>query len=417
MDFISYDEQMEIARELEVHHAIFERIWSTGKIIATSDPKMPTACVTFDYKGNHLNFYVNTYFWENQTFIQKCFVLSHECMHVALNHGFRSIHTQNPLELKIINIAQDLVINHGLVNLYGYKRLEVDPENEYCWIDTVFKEHDVIAENETFEYYYNKIKNHPDCEEIVGNCKTVDVHNFGDTNFEEVIEDIVENMNPDELTNIFNEQAKKGGLFAGTKTGSELYKVTLKPVVKKKKWETVIEKFVRSKIKQMDNTVDQWIFTNRRFSLLDDSLILPMEHEVMEENKKYDMVDMWFFLDTSPSCDHLKDRFFNAARSVPTDKFNIRTFTFHTGVDEFSLNTGKGFRRGYGTRFDIMEIKIQRIIRTEGIKYPDAVFVVTDGMGNHVRPEYPERWYWFLSRNHTNCIPSKSKTYLLSEFY
>ncbi|MFM0827348.1 hypothetical protein, partial [Klebsiella oxytoca] len=30
-------------------------------------------------------------------------------------------------------------------------------------------------------------------------------------------------------------------------------------------------------------------------------------------------------------------------------------------------------------------------------KYPEAVFVITDGYGNNVKPEKPDNWYWFIT--------------------
>jgi len=42
--------------------------------------------------------------------------------------------------------------------------------------------------------------------------------------------------------------------------------------------------------------------------------------------------------------------------------------------------------------------------------------LITDGYGNYVHPEKPERWYWFLSHNYKAYIPAKSKTFMLSDY-
>jgi predicted metal-dependent peptidase len=84
-------------------------------------------------------------------------------------------------------------------------------------------------------------------------------------------------------------------------------------------------------------------------------------------------------------------------------------------VEETSLKSNKIYGGG-GTSFNIMENKIQSIMKSENKKYPKAVFVITDGYGNKVSPEKPEKWYWFLSANYTHYIPSQSKTYKLSDF-
>ena len=51
-------------------------------------------------------------------------------------------------------------------------------------------------------------------------------------------------------------------------------------------------------------------------------------------------------------------------------------------------------------------------------KYPDAIFVITDGDGNHISPEYPDRWYWFLGGSYTTTryIPPLSKTFMLKDY-
>ena len=51
------------------------------------------------------------------------------------------------------------------------------------------------------------------------------------------------------------------------------------------------------------------------------------------------------------------------------------------------------------------------------MKYPGAVFVITDGFGNEVRPKHPERWHWFLTeRNMKTFIPEKSAVHSLKDF-
>jgi len=50
------------------------------------------------------------------------------------------------------------------------------------------------------------------------------------------------------------------------------------------------------------------------------------------------------------------------------------------------------------------------------LNYPKAIFIISDGMGNSVKPQKPENWYWFLSVNCIRHIPKKSKFYNLSDF-
>jgi len=131
-----------------------------------------------------------------------------------------------------------------------------------------------------------------------------------------------------------------------------------------------------------------------------------MEIDDGEETK----IELYFFQDCSYSCYHLKDRFFNAAKSLPEDRFDVKLFTFDTRVYESSLKSGKlyGFS---GTRFDIIEQHLQTVK-----PHPRAIFVITDGAGNVVNPQHPDRWFFFLSAKNTRYIPAKSHTYDLGDF-
>ena len=142
-------------------------------------------------------------------------------------------------------------------------------------------------------------------------------------------------------------------------------------------------------------------------------LMLPSDFD--DDKIKYEKIDVWFFCDTSGSCLHFKERFFNAARSLSPEKFKLRLFSFDTEVYDADISTGKLYGGG-GTKFDIMEQRIQKEIKNKNIKYPSAVFVITDGFGNALQVQHPKRWYWFLSHNYRTCIPKNSNIYLLSQF-
>ena len=53
----------------------------------------------------------------------------------------------------------------------------------------------------------------------------------------------------------------------------------------------------------------------------------------------------------------------------------------------------------------------------EGKKYSNigAVFVITDGAGDYIKPENPKKWYWFLSENYRSCIPKNSYIFSLKD--
>ena len=72
---------------------------------------------------------------------------------------------------------------------------------------------------------------------------------------------------------------------------------------------------------------------------------------------------------------------------------------------------------GGGTSFQCIEDKIQEIVQKEGVKYPKAVFVITDGYAWRFNCEQPKNWYWFLTEGRsTDAIPEESHTFNLRDY-
>jgi hypothetical protein len=229
-----------------------------------------------------------------------------------------------------------------------------------------------------------------------------------------------ENDSPDDNGEDTKEgKPKGGGKKAGTGAGKiwTFADVDARKVKKKRKWETVIQRWTRMKLDTQFRDVEQWARTNRRFNEVVEGsgMMLPTEMEVEDMFWDEDQIEVWFFQDYSGSCFHLKDRFFKAAASLPPDKFKIRLFTFDTKVYETTLESRKVFGGG-GTAFQPIEDKIQAIMKAEKVKYPAAVFVVTDGYGSHVKPQHADRWYWFLSEACDSYVPQESQKFMLRDF-
>lgn len=201
---------------------------------------------------------------------------------------------------------------------------------------------------------------------------------------------------------------------AGSVAGRIAYKVNLnKKVSRKRKWETVIKKWSK-KFKEADRDEEQWTRRARRYSQISPSLLLPTEIE--NEHKSETRIKVRFYQDTSGSCYAFKDRFFAAARSLPTDRFDVELYCFDTQVYKASLEEGKLYGFG-GTRYDILEDHIRGQLKSGEItKHPEAVFVITDGYGTDIRPNKPDKWYFFLSTNTTINIPKECNIFMLSEF-
>ena len=194
---LSSSEFEEIAFKLEAHHSIFYKLWEMGEMVF--DDSIPTACVKFDRAGNYVSFHFNPEFWEQKTSYERLFIICHECLHVWLNHGLRTKNAEFP---QMVNTALDVVINHMLVDSFGFQRHKIADFKELCWIDTIFDEKDGDIEPEqTFEYYYNKIIESPNTKFV--DCKLVDSHDYlGDVDFDKIVDKLGEGLSEQERKEI-----------------------------------------------------------------------------------------------------------------------------------------------------------------------------------------------------------------------
>lgn len=407
---ISNEEWFEISLALEPHHAVFYKIWQMGKPVFNEE--IETAAVQFDDQGKFVWFHFNPQFWKRLQFKHKLFVISHEALHIILNHGIRTKDCN--VNRMATNVALDVVVNHTLVNNFGFARRDIVDWQDYCWVDTIFKDKKPLPpENEMYEYYYNLF------EKVYGDGgpgdgengpKTVDDHDgLSSGNWGEVIKELSECFSEEEkqsLKSTVNKHFQKTeteNQKAGTGTGGQWVFANVENVAPKKKWETVIKKWSRKYLTTTDKDTEQWVRLNRRMCMLPNDMFLPSDMEIEEYEDDKTRIQVWFFLDTSGSCWNLKDRFFNAAMSLPKKRFDIRLFCFDTKVEETTLESRKIYGGG-GTSFKIIEEEIQKHV-LQGENYPEAIWVITDGYGDRIKPQYPEKWSWFITNG-------GSKTYI-----
>lgn len=373
-----------------------------------------TAAVTFDKVGQSIEFLINYEFWNGLSKIERQFVICHESLHIILNHGVRMINNKNP---RLTNQALDIVVNHNLIEKFNFSRKDVDPENKYCWVDTVFPEKENIPADKAFEFYYNllEIQDQKSPSSNSGN-QTVDNHE-GMEGSEDIIKELNEQMSDIEkeaLKGMVEKhfvQDREGEHSIGTTSGGGWVFANCGVVKKKKKWETVIKKWAMKHMK--DAQEEQWARTSRRMMFFNNDLIIPTEAEI--EGYEKQKIQVYAFQDTSGSCAGFKDRFFKAFLSLPTDKFNIKMHCFDTQVFETTLESKKLYGFG-GTSFTCIENYIQNYVNKHNLIYPKAVWILTDGYGNFVKPQLPQNWYWFLSSSYTSCIPANSKIFMLKDF-
>lgn len=425
---ISNEDWFEISSALEIHHAVFYKLWQMGKPVF--DESIPTACVEWDSKGKFVVFRFNPSFWKRLDLYNRLFVICHEALHIILNHGVRTKDAAR-VNRGATNTALDIVINHSTVNNFGFVRSRIQDWQDYCWVDTVFKDKKPLpSDDKNFEHYYNLFEKvygdgGPGNGDGTGGCSTVDDHEslYGDSEnqedgegggkWDEAIDILNKELTEEEkesLKSTVNKHFQKPentakNQQAGSGTGGWVF-LKIDKVVKKKKWETVIKKWSKKYLKEKDKDVEQWARLNRRLVMLPKDMFLPSEMEVDDEDQEKTKIKVWFFLDTSGSCYGLKDRFFKAALSLPPERFDIRLFCFDTKVEETTLESRKIYGGG-GTSFSILEAEIQKEIREKGISYPEAVFVITDGYGNSIKPEMPHKWYWFITEGGTKTYIDK----------
>lgn len=420
----SAEEFMKIAFGLEDHHVIFNKFFCITKPVFSED--IPTACVAFDKIGDCINFMINPKFWSESSFEKKKFIASHECLHVILSHGFRMTNLHKG-ERKIANVAMDLVVNHMLVDRFGFNRQEVDPKNEFCWLDNVLKEkldakQIKLSPERSFEHYFNIIKENADRIETFEFDDHEGLDSFNCKEFVDKFKKQLEECNTDEMQSLKElieaGKLKEGnggketssGKQAGSEAGDLWRQIDLSRPVYKKKWETIIKGLCRKSLSTIE--VEQWARKPRRLTNISSNCFLPSDMEIDEVERSRPSI--WLYLDTSGSCSDLAPRFLKAARSIPPKHFDVRAFCFDTKVYEIDLKDGKLAGFG-GTSFQCIDAMVRKEIR-KGIKHPDALVVVTDGYGDHINMEKPKSWYWLLSENVRDCIPSDCHIYDLKQF-
>ena len=442
-DQLSYEESREIALDIIKYHGIFYKFWDLVRPSYTNSKKYPTACVVFNKDNDCVDFIINKKFWSKLSQEQKNFIICHECLHVILEHGKRASSSTAKLNPEMVNACLDIPINEMLVKFFDFNRKEIDSKNKYCWANTVFPKQN-LPEDQSYEFYFNKFKEDADVSEIsisgMGSGEGKDgqletnnhdnLNSFNDQNADAKIEELVNSLSDEEKESLKDiaermqrnsqkNEDKDDSKIAGNMSGS-LTKVIgkIKPK-KKKKWETIIKKWSQ-KFSRAEKEDLHWLVKARRHSLIDTNFFIASDVEQEIKKNNNEKIDVWMFLDTSGSCEGLAPRFWKAARSLPQDKFNVFYHCFDTQV--FKLNqkdveTGKLYGFG-GTSFITLENFIQKTIKKEGKKYSNigAVFVITDGAGDYIKPENPKKWYWFLSDNYTHCIPKKSHIFMLKDF-
>lgn len=437
-------EYQQICRHLEKLSGVFAKFWQIGRPIF--DNSIETACVTFDRAGQYISFHFNPDYWEKLDTYNRAFIISHECLHIILKHGIRG----KGKNRAISNITMDVVINEMLASKMGFDRGRIYNEEKLCWFDTVFNEKngfegdflDKLNKKENFEYYYDlfKDKTKEELEKALkeGRVVLVDGHDGmeGD-DFSDILDEVlngVSNQELEEFKNKIEKNSKKeldnsekakngqpGGKTAGSGSGSLIQTIAARKIIKKKKWETVIKKWVRKKMAEVEKEVYSFKKKDKRNeylkSNLDDDFLLPvlLDQDEWERDKK--KIDIIFIMDSSGSCASLASRFFYAAESVPSERFNVELACFDTQY--YPLKKKDRTLRGFGgTNLNCVSDYIKANYYDKG-KSP-YLYVLSDGYSYGkmtIDEKYRKKWNFFLTKDGTReCIPNGCNIYELKDF-
>ena len=451
---MSMDVYLKMAKELRRFHAVFNKFWEIGRpLIVSNHPMISTAAVTFGKEGELLDFYYSEDFWESTSWYERIFTTCHEMLHVLLNHGVR---TKNLENRKLANIAADLVVNHLLESKFGFIKELLSGWWRFVWVETVFPAHMKVPTDESLEFYYDLLLKNANEIKIQ---LLVDQHFFGPGDGDpsedgnpggkgqkpgegegelcdastaaQVVSEIAKRLrwqDKKDLDPMMKEHGdpdhtgkdgkNPGGKYAGTGAGNVWTLFTEAPRVKKPRWETIVHKWCKRKLHEIEMLVPQWIFEDRRYTLIPKGrMFLPSESNDRNRFFYKRKVRVVMFLDNSGSCSHMAERFFRAATSIPEDKFEVTVCCYDTVVHKLDLKDLKMIGGG-GTHFPPKEEWIQKQIATSDMdSYPDLVFDLTDGYGSDFFPEHPSRWVFFMTEDHSlSYIPSESRHYMLADF-
>lgn len=409
------------------HSLFFRTLWDLTSI--KFDDNIPTACIEFSRQNSKpLGMKIGTKFWNESNEEERLFILAHELCHVIFDHQkrFRSFASKIKNQA-VCNAGMDVSINEMLVRQFGFKRelLVHEVWKDTCWLNTCWPDKNMPSGKSADWYIQKLIEDNKYQTKVIGvkmkgasgEPMPFDGHEWMDEDCDEIIElddlvtsgeakDFIERLTKDQHENDL------GGKKAGS-GGTSSWKDIVEPSPpKKRKWESVIRRWIEKVDVPNFSFHERWFGTSPRYSEFQKGkAMLPFERFCLDESKEKHKIRVAFFLDTSGSCSSLGPRFFKAAQSIPNDRFIVDLFYFDDIVVQASLKDKK-VRLGGGTRFDIIENKC-----LEMTKYPDAVWVLTDGYGTNFSCKSPSKWNWFLTdQSSTANIPKGSKIHYLKNF-
>jgi hypothetical protein len=266
-----------------------------------------------------------------------------------------------------------------------------------------------------------------DLNEILTNEEKADLEETIKNNFESLTDDQIKEQGDKETQEGTTEATETPGFGRGTVGGNGVWTFKKKVrIPEKMKFVTLVRKWV-NKNRHIFAEEETWTRIARRLALWHDGsgrilngratsgMFLPSEYEDPDADEKK-RIQVHLFLDTSGSCVSYADRFWRFAESIPKKYFDVKPHCFDTQVYDVNFKDKQLFGFG-GTSFEPIEQHIVAETVAKGKRYPEIVFIVTDGWGSAVMPRHAERWHWFMTEGRVEeYVPKESSQYNIEDF-
>lgn len=416
---------------LKDHSSLFYSFLNDVAYPVFSDD-IKTAAVFFDSDNKNFRFEINFSFWDKLNFFSKCFVISHEILHVFLKHGSRgksfleSLHPDKR-DYETLNIAQDISINEMLLKEFHFDLSFLNFDFKPCFVDTVFNDQEIkeynIKKNESFYFYFeilsklNKknntctIDNHDGFNEI----ENPDIDNIQNNESElptqkKTSDEIVDNLLEDH-DDFFNNVKNK-------ENDSDTYLVDVK---KEKSIDEIFHLSIKkSLLLSLKKTNSQnWYGYDRRTSdiinQIDPSLTVPIKS--FKTKNKFNKHKILAYLDVSGSCKQYSTELIHLLFNLPSKKYECTVFSFSDRVSSQILYTNKKNIKFENTGFstNIKGVLEHSNLMIQNTKF-DAIFFVTDALFTYTKKENYNsflQWFFFIIPNNNSyfisSIPKETK--------
>ena len=327
------------------------------------------------------------------------FIAMHEVLHYILAHISGRGDGKNHM---VWNIATDMVINELLIRANLDNIMEI-PKNIILAKDFKINKIAKKSSEEVYEELMEKMENLAQIQNVIqeaqGRIAATGSHdNWNDLegktpNAEEAGEIYKEIINRNE--------SQDWGVIAGNA-------ISYINVHKEKNipWDKILFETLASHIIGVVQTEEQWAPPNRRLQNYYPNIILPSEHNRIDESK---LLRLMVAIDCSGSIsDALLQKLANAVCSLPEDKIHepiivcFDTRVYRMDYNDFKNNKSVKFTGRGGTEFQPIYAWANQHEQREKSKI-DQIVVLTDGYAS--RPSIPyaqqHKWVWVITPNGT----------------